>query len=689
MTKRIQPHILVLLAVTLAWSATADTLYLRDGEQAPGHLTRMSEDTVWFENRDGEHEFKKSEVHKVQLQRARQFDGVEKVDQITDPDLKQCLDKLPEVADFPAAGAVTLLDRAIFDLTEEGAVKVTRRFISRVLRQRGEQVATSSVWYFEDTDTPRIDYALTITPDGRVLHLDDAALKNEAIFARFPDYRRLSRYRFACKEPRPGSVLDVQYTVKKGLAGLLDSFYTQEVFRAKEPILRQEVIVLIPAAKEKTLVAELAGPEVVTPSRSVADGLVRLTWTLTDPQKGLPTEPLMPPVTAFAPTLTLGTAATWNAVSATYAKALKTLGPLPDELAAKAKELAAQDGARAIHSFVARGIRTVPVPHPSYSFMPQAPADTAKRGLANELDKNVLYWKLLEAAGIDSSLVLTRDRARGPLAENVPSLRAFNRSAVYLADEDLYSNAASDTLAFDTLPGQLQGTPVLRAGVQNPLATTQQPALEAEADQTTFKAVLATDGALHIEVTYTATGNGCTWMRNLKDLDEQKLRNQLQQFAGYLHPAAALTDYSTSELADLNQSPWLSLTCEIPGYAVKAGDDLMLFDLPALYYSAQSVGRPSRIFDLFWPHVSRDSTTGTIAIPDGFTVYSMPENVTFDSPVASYHASLQAKNGTVTFSDVHDLKVNQAPRDAYADYKACLELRARIPRQRVILTREK
>ncbi|HOF41524.1 MAG TPA: hypothetical protein PLD73_15750, partial [Candidatus Hydrogenedentes bacterium] len=83
------------LATALAALSAADTLYLRDGEQHPGTLKRMDAGRLWFDTADGVLAYPKAEVLKVQLQRARQYDDVETVAQITDPDLKACLEALP------------------------------------------------------------------------------------------------------------------------------------------------------------------------------------------------------------------------------------------------------------------------------------------------------------------------------------------------------------------------------------------------------------------------------------------------------------------------------------------------------------------------------------------------------------------------------------------------------------------
>ncbi|MEA3364998.1 MAG: hypothetical protein U9Q79_05100, partial [Candidatus Hydrogenedentes bacterium] len=130
------------------------------------------------------------------------------------------------------------------------------------------------------------------------------------------------------------------------------------------------------------------------------------------------------------------------------------------------------------------------------------------------------------------------------------------------------------------------------------------------------------------------------------------------------------------------------LHCRIPEYAVTAGEDLMMFTLPGVSYSAHQVGRPAREFGLFWDRVAMETTEGTIALPEGYEVYSLPTDEDFDSNVASYEASLSAKHGTVMFQDAYRLKVAEAPASAYPDYKQCLETRAGLARQRIILRKK-
>ncbi len=675
-------------AFSICADALGDTLFLRDGEQVTGSLLKMTKKKVRFDTGEGVEEFKKEAILKVQLQRKRMHDGIVSADAITDPALKAALAAQPSEQDFPAAGYVTLFERQSYDLTEPGIVRDTTRRIVKVLQQRGEDVASQSVWYFEDTDVPEVDYALTVTPDGRVLHLSDAALKNESLYARVPDYRRLSRLRFACKEPRPGSVLDFQFTVVRKRDSVFEPFYTEEFFRADQPVLRKKVEVVVPSPREAELLAHLDKGEAVAFTRSENGGVVRFVWTLSEPQRGIIKEPLMPPKATFVPRLVLGSAGNWDALAVEYAEALAELDGVPEDLAAKARELVEAGGAEAVRNFVARCIRTARVPQNHFRFVPRAPQSTAERGLANELDKNFLYYAMLRSAGIDAKFALLRGRSRGALALEVPSVRAFDHSAVLLPDDGLFSSAASDVLPFESLPGGLHGAPAFVILEANALMTEAQAVKPKEELSTThFEGVLDAEGILDLTLKYAGTGNEGKWIRQMKDLDDEQIRNQAQQWAGFVHPSAVLTGCEITDLNDLTVAPSLTMTCTIPNFATAAGEDLMLFTLPGLFYEARNVGRPERMHGLFWDNVSKSASNGTIRIPDGFSVYSVPGTVAFDSGTVSYRANVNAGNGAVSFRDAFALKVDDAPREAYSDYKQCLELRARVPIQRIILTR--
>ena len=692
------------VVVVGALTAEADTLYLRGAEQEPGHLKSMTGDAVVFEGTDGEMTIEKAEVLRIALQREREHDDIQTVDQITDERLKECLASQPSQEDYPAAGSVTLLELRTINLTQPGIVVDTHRFIIKVLQQRGEAVATQSVWYFEDTDLPRIDFALTVTPDGRVLHLDDAALKNESIYSSLPDYRRLSRFRFACKEPRPGSILDVQYSVIRERKTALEDFYAEELFHAASPMVRKEVKLIAPVRHvdgrirgdlRNAVNMSIDGPW--APGAAFETFLMhgndidraQITWRLPQPEPGIVTEPLMPPRRSYVANLTLALPATWEELSAVYAETLSEVAPLSDALADKARELKAEGGAAAIHSFVARSVRTVGVPQRQYRLVPYPPDETVRRGMANELDKSFLYHKMLEAAGIDSVFALVRGRGEGPIAPEVPSLRAFDRTAVYLKKQREFSSAADDKLPFGALPGGLQDVPALliREG-ERKLTTTQQASPKEELDATAFEATLDEDGRLELSVTYSGSGNSGQWLRQFKDLDDQNLRNQLAQIVGMYHPAATLDSYEKTDLADLTMPPTLTLRCTIPGYAVKAGDDLMLFNLPAVLYYAGQVGRPTREHGLFWDHVKRSSFDGVIHFPETYKVQSLPNSVRSNCDVVSYRARLRKGKSQIRFKDQFDLRVSQADAAAYGEYKECLERRADLARQRIILTRK-
>ncbi len=680
---------LTLCLCGVAALSSADTLYLRAGEQAEGRLKSMDAGAVVFEGRDGAKSVKPEDVTRIQLQRVRTFDDIDTADKITDPDLRACIAVQPSDKDYPADGDVTLLQRRTFDLTTPGVIKEMTRTITKILRQRGENAASTNAWYFDDTDAPEIDFALTVTPDGRVLHLSDAALKSESVYSRLPDYRRLSRLRFACKEPNPGSILDVQFTVLRKRDTLLEPFYAEETFRYDSPVLRKEIVVVTAPGQSFCYGLNAACNGNINYADQKDGSLVRHVWTLKQPMPGIVQEPLMPPRNTFVPVLTLGVEASWDDVARAYRKVLDELPPLSDPLRAKAVELAKKGGAGAVYNFIAKTIRTAPVAQHEYRFQPYPPDKSAARGLANELDKNILYYAMLEAAGIDCAFALVRDRGQGPLAEGIASLRAFHRSAVYLAKNKIFSTTVSDRLSFDAFPCDLQGAKALvlfDKGAKTMDTPVAKPV--SESDATRFDARLREDGELDLTVTYTATGNAQATMRTFKDLDEEQLRHQLEEVAGRLHPAALLKNFKTSDLADLDVPPSITIACTIPGYATKAGNDLMLFNLPAVDYSAGDVGRPTREHALFWSHTARARVTGVIELPKGFAVYGRPDNVRVKSGAVAYNAKFRVHKGALEFEDAFDIKTLMAPAIAYPDYKRAQETRAGFARQRIILKKE-
>jgi hypothetical protein len=398
----------------------------------------------------------------------------------------------------------------------------------------------------------------------------------------------------------------------------------------------------------------------------------------------------MPPMRDIMPALTIGESGTWADVAKLYAEALEKLAPLPDAAKAKAVDLAKNGGAAAIYRFVARDINTAPVPHPHYAPVPNPPGGAFERGFANELDKNYLLYAMLKAADIPAAFALVRGRLQGAISDEVPSNRAFNRSAVYMPNEKLFVSTGSDQIEFGALSGELYDAPALViARDANALMRTQAAADGVEQDSTEFDASLDARGNLDMTLMYSASGDTANWMRSLKDLNKQELHNYLQQVISNMHPAAVLRGFDTSDLADLAAKAKLTVKCSIAGYASEAGDDLMLFNLPGVDYDAGDVGRTTRNYGLFFGHAVRALTKGIIHLPAGYSVYSVPEGVATDGPVVKYTANLTDDGKrALRFEDDFILKVSEAAKDAYGEYKACKEKRAGLSRQRIILMKQ-
>jgi hypothetical protein len=666
----------------------ADTLYSVDGEQLNGTLQAIADGEVQFEAGEETVTLPATDVLRLQLQRARLHDDVQTVADITDPYLKRALELRQEAAAFPSASSITLLDRETYDLTKPGEVQITVRRITQILEQRGEDVASQNVYYFEDTDTPSIDFALTVTPEGRVLHLSDAALKNESVFSSFPAYQRLSRFRFACKEPRPGSILDVQQSVTRKLTPVLEPFYIESVFRDSEPLLEKEVVVRVPAEREGAFAATLRNAESVAQERTVEDGVVTLTFRLAAPQAGVIAEPNMPAWKRFVPILYAGEATSWSDLLGAYREHLASVEALPADGQQKARDLFAEGGVDSVHSFVAREVATAPVPHAAFRPVPHAPGDVLREGLANELDKNFLLCSMLQAAGVDARFALVRGRNQGPLAEEVAALAAFNRSAVYLPKEKRFLSASSDRLDLRAFPGELQGAPALVFGPDDVApCTTPVAKPKHEHDATYFEGTLDASGTLALDVTYTGSGNAVSGLRDLQTMDDQQLRRVAEQVAAGIHPNAKLESCETHYLEDLTQSPALHLRVTVPGFAATAGDNL-LFSLPTVNYTASSVGRPEREYDLQWDHRLLRTVEGVVHLPDGYAPYFRPAKVRHRSDVADYIGRVRVRDGVLRFSDQYTLKVLDAPASRYPSYKECVERQADLARQRVILRRD-
>ncbi len=687
---------LLCLAAVLSAQAGNDVLYLQDGSERVGQLVQISAEQITFLV-DGEDEptlFPRATVQRVELTQQRLGDQAQSVDQLDDPVLKRVLEHQPPPFMYPDSGHVTLYSLTRYDLDESGGYTVRQRRIERVMLERGKARATVARTYKQGEQTLTVDFARTIDPDGTVTPMSDSALEVSSVFSEYPAYEKLYQAKFALKQIRIGSVIDYQVTIRRDEGNIFDVPLCEALFREEEPVLEAELVISAPLGHELLQHTSNLGDNVTT-TREEGPQHVTIRFTATNCERVV-REPQMPPASEILPHVAVSTQMTWSDIGTAASAALGSALDTNDEMRAYVAGLVADgatatERARAIYQDFNRTVRYLQVSPPLYSYEPRPASETFTARAGNSLDKAALLVALLQAADVDAALVLVCPQTSGVLLEDVPNVHQLVVAVVAadLPDGRVFLALNDETIRFGQLPYRFQNsrgllvTPTSSELVDLPL---NEPAQEQIAVR--YEIDVSSAGDVTVKKTETYTGNDEIWQRNMwKDLQDEEIRRDLEVSLNAMHAKSQLDSYEIENLHDLAAPLRFVEQYTLTDYAIRGGDDLLVFQLPEIDYTAASVGKPARLFPMRWYRRGASTKTMHIRVPAGYRVHYAGQDYSASTPAASFTATFTTDGDVVTYEDAFVREGLEVMPAEYADYKACIETQARVAKEWIVLER--
>ncbi len=689
-------YLALIPAVAIGTTAGNDVLYLLDGHEHVGQLLSVTPDEVIFQldGDDAPTTFAQARVQRIDLSKRRVGDEITNVDQLDDPLLQRLIEDQPLKVFYPDSGYVTLYRVRDYTLDEDGSYTCRERRVEKILLERGKSRANVARYFKKGEQTLDIDFARTVNPDGSITPISDSAVDVSSVNADTPEYEKLYQVKFAMKQVKEGSIIDWQITRRYAPTDLLDSFHTSVLFQEDEPIIEAELIVRAPHGRSVALREDRLRDNITYGSEETDTHVVHH-WVATQCPRVVP-EPLMPPDNDFYPCVTVAEQASWEAIGDAYAAALRPNETPSAAIQAQVATLIAdlddpEQRAKAVYHYFIEAIHQQHISPGEYSYVPHPVGEVFERRAGNSIDKCLLLCVMLREAGVPASMVLTRAQGWGRLVEDIPGITQFDSAlvAVDLPTERVYLPVTRDTLRFGQLPSGYQGTRGLlvnESGGQ--LVDIPLKAPDEELHAIAFEMRLDASGDMHVVRTDTFAGNVEAGRRSgWKDRKDEDLRRGFEMAISTENPKAHLTDYRIDNLHDVTKPLRLVQEYTLEGYAMRAGDDLLVFQLPTLDYTAGSVGKPARDYPMRWYVRSKTTRDMTITIPPGFKVYHAGTDYEADCGIVSFVARFTTSDDGISYHDEFVQHELEASRKRYGSYKACMETRARVPKEWIVLER--
>ncbi|MCK4659648.1 MAG: DUF3857 and transglutaminase domain-containing protein [Phycisphaerae bacterium] len=688
--------VLFLLAVPAPAQEGNDVLYLQDGRERVGKLIAVTAEGIVFKV-NGEAAtmtVAKGEVQRVDLSRRRIGDDIRTVDKLDDPVIKRLLAGAPSKHSYPDSGHVVLYSLREYKLGADGSYTLRERRVDKVLLERGKDQATVTRHFKKGEETLKIDFARTINPDGSITPISDAAMDITSVNSRTPEYEKLYQVKFAMKQVKVDSVLDYQCTRHRAQTDPLEPFYASFFFRSREPIIEAELRIIAPRGVELAYKTDRLEDNVEFTKEYTDDGVV-YRWVGRNCPRVIP-ESMMPPRGDLYPRVTVAVKTSWEAIGEAYAKALADAAKPTPAIKAKVQELVAgvddlEQKARRIFNYFTEGIRQLWVNPNQCGYQPRPVGEVFAKLAGNSTDKAVLLCVMLQEAGLEANVVLCCPQGNGKLVEQVPCIKQLDDAlvAVTLPDGRRFLPVDNDSVRFGQMPTEYQGAKGLCITPQGgKLVDVPLNMPDEEMSATNFRMKMTPSGDLIVTKTQTFTGNREIARRGAwKNQKDEELRRDLEVALTALHPKTRLDSYKVENLHDLTKPITFTETYTLRDYAMRAGDDLLVFRLPEIKYSAGVVGKPEREFPLKWWARAKRAVDLTLEIPPGFKVYYAGKDYKADAGVASFKATFATEGDKILYRDTFLQLQTEASSESYDAYKNCLETRARVSKEWIVLER--
>ena len=596
----------------------------------------------------------------------------------------------PTVDQYPGMEGVYMLDEVTETLPAQGTSTFVIRNRVCLLTQEGvKDYGEVQIPYDKDSSELHLDYARTITPDGKVVIPDDSAINEVTLPAvqDAPMYSSIKLYTISMPALEPGAIIDYQITIKDTEATASDEnwdFSRTWYFAGGLPVQTSHYVVNLP--KEAPITWQVKGMD-LSPSVQTDSDSVTYTFLKNDiPAIGY--EPYMPDLDALSPFAVVTTFGSWDDIAAWYNDLSADRTQTDSDIVAKVHELT--DGIQtpsekisAIYDFVARKVRYVALEFGLGGYQPHEAAKTFANRYGDCKDQATLLITMLRAAGFDSYPFLLHEGAGTDVDFTLPpTVGAFNHciAVVRQGDKWLFLDPTYDIGTSSYLPFGDQARHGLLV-----LGDTDQPGLMLETDpfvpedtyvESETHATISPEGDLEATAKIETGGDDDLWYRSLFLSYRPKERENLfGQILAAVIPRAELTALDYSDLDDTHVPVTVSQAFKKEGFAQKAGK-MFLFpapypaQLPFPAFYSDAVGQKARTYPLMTTP-ERVEVKTWIMLPAGMSV-QLPDDTDVTNEVASFSSHYSFDNGEILAARIFQVNTDEIAPEDYPLYKGVI-----------------
>ena len=598
-----------------------------------------------------------------------------------DDEVTQLIRSAPSAESYPDAGIINLLDEDIVEVFQDGRCKETLHVVFRIMNERGKDNGDIEIGYDSRTETASILYARTITREGKIIPLNENAIKIVTPYSSYPSYSDYKELTFSMPGVTVGSIIDYKIVKEKQKSEIEGKFSNEFYFQAYDPtyLCRYKVITPGDMDLKHLLLNPLQGVQ-LTPN-IIRDGNKK---TYLWEYKNIPQiikEKSMPPTDELAFRILVTTMNSWEEFSNWWRKKIAGKTEPDESIKRKVAELTqglstSEEKVEALFDYVKAEIRYVSLDLGKSGYEPNSAKKVFENKYGDCKDKSTLLISMLRVVGIPAYYVLIPTSSVGNLIKDFPYPFQFNHCIVSIRNEGRYHfiDPVAKNYRFDYFPDGDRNRDVLIFNDEKivfdktPLAKPQENSYYSKS-----QIKIGLDGSMECEVKNFGFGGKEASLRSFFIKNRPtKIKESFEERVDEIFSGAKLLTYTHSDPVNYKERFELNFKYNANDYCKKARD-ILIFDVPEIWKGCPDTGKKDRRYPfVVWNNSYNKDEVG-FNVPEGYEVYYLPEPTEMKNQYFEFRSSYRQEGERIFYQgEFIRNAIRIAPED-YPVYKRLCE----------------
>ncbi|MCP4653414.1 MAG: DUF3857 domain-containing protein [Candidatus Omnitrophica bacterium] len=577
--------------------------------------------------------------------------------------------------------AVTLFVDESTKIKSDNSTLSVVHVIQKVLKEKGKEIGEVQIGYDSTYERVELEYARTITPEGKVVYAGKENIRDVSKYLNFPLYSNAKAFIISMPSVDVGAI--VEYKAKIYSSKMVNEDDFTYIYRLRDayPIARQKFKLFVPKKKKasfKYLNQQYSKGFSLTPKIKKTKAEIIYTWDIKEVDPIIP-EDKMPPISKINPAIIISSFESWGEIFTWWTALYEDKLALNDEIKTFVKELTKDckndlEKARKIHEFCAKNIRYVGVEYGESGHEPHKAVDIFLNRYGDCKDQAILLVAMAQEANLSAYPVLIPTRGVYQISEDFPSIN-FNHAIAAIRCEGklTFLDPTSTTSSYYDLPFSDQQRLTL-VFLEDDYQLIETPLTIA--NETIYKMTLDIDKneTATVKRQVIAKGSFASFQRYfLKYTHPQIIKDTLQDKMKAISPLTKFLDHQIIDPFDFMKDPTIVYTFQARRFLKPAKDLRVIPFLSDVGIDVSYVGKDSRRYPVEFVGLFKKTSSVEINLPNNLKIKYFPKDYVLTTQWFDFKTQYTQNEKTFSTKQEFSLKNRFVAKEDYPEFKKNLE----------------